>query len=103
MQATVYLAERVWTLDAARPRAQALAVRDGRLLAVGTREEAGAAEGPTARRVDLGAATVVPGLVDAHAPGRPSTTPVAAGWPRGWTPTSWPCRKIRWRGPPRRW
>nr|WP_090485734.1 amidohydrolase [Myxococcus virescens] len=67
VQATVYLAERVWTLDAARPRAQALAVRDGRLLAVGTREEAEAAAGPTARRVDLGAATVVPGLVDAHA------------------------------------
>ncbi|MFP2962681.1 amidohydrolase [Myxococcus sp. 1LA] len=67
MQATVYVAERVWTLNAARPLAQALAVRDGRLLAVGTREEVEAAAGPDARHVDLGAATVVPGLVDAHA------------------------------------
>ncbi|AKQ69307.1 hypothetical protein A176_006219 [Myxococcus hansupus] len=67
METTVYLAERVWTLDAARPRAQALAVRDGRLLAVGTRDEVTAAAGPGARQVDLGAATVVPGLVDAHA------------------------------------
>ncbi|WP_426756860.1 amidohydrolase [Myxococcus sp. Y35] len=67
VETTVYLAERVWTLDAARPLAQALAVRDGRLLAVGAREEVEAAAGPGARRVDLGAATIVPGLVDAHA------------------------------------
>ncbi|NNC18343.1 amidohydrolase [Corallococcus exiguus] len=66
-ETTVYRAERVWTLDAERPRAEALAVRDGRVLAVGTLAEARAAAGPGAREVDLGRATVVPGLVDAHA------------------------------------
>lgn len=42
-------------------------MRDGRLLAVGTLAEARAAAGAGAREVDLGDATVVPGLVDAHA------------------------------------
>jgi predicted amidohydrolase YtcJ len=64
---TIYKAARVWTLDPERPSAQALAVRDGRLLAVGTLQEARAAAEPGAREVDLGDATVVPGLVDAHA------------------------------------
>jgi predicted amidohydrolase YtcJ len=63
---TVYVAKRIRTLDASRPDAQALAVRDGKVLAVGTREEALAAAGPTARVVELGEATVVPGLTDAH-------------------------------------
>ncbi|XXF81502.1 amidohydrolase [Myxococcaceae bacterium GXIMD 01537] len=50
-----------------RPVAEALAVRGGRLLAVGALAEARAVAGPGAREVDLGGATVVPGLVDAHA------------------------------------
>ena len=45
MESTVYRAERVWTLDAERPRAEALAVRDGQVLAVGTQAEVLAAAG----------------------------------------------------------
>ncbi|MDC0710819.1 amidohydrolase [Stigmatella sp. ncwal1] len=67
MKTTLYVAERVRTLDAARPVAQALAVRGDKVLAVGSRAEVRAAAGPEAREVDLGAATLVPGLVDAHA------------------------------------
>ena len=63
---TVYLAHRVRTLDPARPLAEAIAVRDGKVLAVGTREEVHAAAGQEARVVDLGDATVVPGLTDGH-------------------------------------
>ncbi|WP_408888198.1 amidohydrolase [Myxococcus faecalis] len=66
MATTVYLAERIWTLDAEHPRARSLAVRDGRVLAVGSPDDVRAAA-PGAREVDLGDATVVPGLVDAHA------------------------------------
>ncbi|QSQ11240.1 amidohydrolase [Myxococcus landrumensis] len=66
METTVYLAERIWTLDAERPSARALAVQSGRVVAVGTCEEVRSAV-PGAREVDLGSATVVPGLVDAHA------------------------------------
>ncbi len=63
---TVYVARLVRTLDPARPRAEALAVRDGKVLATGTRDEVLAAAGSGARVVDLGDATVVPGLTDAH-------------------------------------
>ncbi|NOK07671.1 amidohydrolase [Corallococcus exercitus] len=63
---TVYVARRIRTLDAVKPEAQALAVRDGKVLAVGTREEMLAAAGTTARVVELGDATVVPGLTDSH-------------------------------------
>jgi predicted amidohydrolase YtcJ len=62
----VYVASRVRTLDPARPLAQAFAVRGGKVLAVGSREEVVAAAGAEARVVELGQATVVPGLADAH-------------------------------------
>jgi predicted amidohydrolase YtcJ len=62
----VYLARRVRTLDPARPLAEALAVRDRKVLAAGSRDEVLAAAGSDARVVDLGDATVVPGLTDAH-------------------------------------
>ncbi|WPB76130.1 amidohydrolase [Archangium violaceum] len=63
---TVYVARRVRTLDAERPMAEALSVRAGKVLAVGTRDEVLAGAGADARVVDLGEATVVPGLTDAH-------------------------------------
>ncbi|MDC0710960.1 amidohydrolase [Stigmatella sp. ncwal1] len=63
---TVYVAQQVRTLDPERPRAEALAIRGGKVLAVGSRQEVLAAAGGDARVVDLGGATVVPGLTDAH-------------------------------------
>ncbi len=63
---TVYLARRVRTLDPARPLAEALAVRDRKVLATGSRDEVLAAAGSDAGVVDLGNATVVPGLTDGH-------------------------------------
>lgn len=53
---TVCQAERVWTLDVERPRAEAVAVRDGRLLA-----EDRAVAGRDAREVDLCRAMVMRG------------------------------------------
>ena len=55
----------VWTLDPARPRAEAVGIRDGVIVAVGG---AGDVRGALCRprELDLGPATVVPGLVDAH-------------------------------------
>jgi predicted amidohydrolase YtcJ len=67
-QTVVYLARVIRTLDPDRPQAEALAVRDGRLLAVGSRGEVVRAAGPEARVVELPpGAVVVPGLEDAHA------------------------------------
>ncbi len=54
------------TLDPTRPFAQALAVRDGKIVAVGTEDELDALIGPRTRVVDLEGSTVVPGFHDAH-------------------------------------
>jgi hypothetical protein len=67
VETTVYVARRIRTLDEKRPEAEAVAVRRGRLVAVGTRAEVLKAAGEGARVVDYGSAVMVPGLVDAHA------------------------------------
>ncbi|WP_185983773.1 amidohydrolase [Aureimonas mangrovi] len=46
--------------------AEALAVKDGRVLAVGTAEEIAALGGPTTAHVDLAGRAAMPGLNDAH-------------------------------------
>ena len=65
-EVTVLTAATIRTMDPARPVAGAMAFDDaGAILAVG---EAGAlhARWPDATRLDLGSATVIPGLIDAH-------------------------------------
>ena len=54
------------TIDPRRPRAQALAARDGRFIAVGDDEGVGRLAGPDTRVLDLGGKTVLPGFIDAH-------------------------------------
>lgn len=57
---------RITTLDPARPEAEALAVEDGRILAVGTEEDVRAAAGRIERVIDAGGRRVIPGLNDSH-------------------------------------
>lgn len=54
------------TLDASKPRAQAMAVRDGKILAVGEDVEVTALAGPETRKIELRGKTVVPGFIDSH-------------------------------------
>jgi len=56
----------VRTMDAAGTVADAVAWRDGCLLAVGTRDEVERVTGPDAEAWDAGGATVLPGFIDAH-------------------------------------
>lgn len=56
----------VYTMDARRPLAQALAVSEGRLVSVGGRAEILAAARPGAEVIDLAGRTVLPGFVDPH-------------------------------------
>jgi predicted amidohydrolase YtcJ len=62
----VLTAGTVITLDGGRPRANAIAVRGGRIVAVGTAAQIQPLIGPATRRIDLPGATVLPGLGDAH-------------------------------------
>lgn len=56
----------VRTMERDRPLATAIAISDGRILAVGEDHEVAAFDGPGARSVDLGGRAVIPGLVDNH-------------------------------------
>jgi predicted amidohydrolase YtcJ len=58
---------RIYTVDESRPRAEALAVRGGRVQFVGSATEAMALRGPGTRVIDAAGRTVIPGIVDAHA------------------------------------
>lgn len=67
-QTQVLTAGTILTGDAGQPAVQALAfdTASGRVLATGT-AEALLSRWPQARRIDAGEATVIPGLIDAHA------------------------------------
>jgi len=57
---------RVYTLDPARPWAEAVAIDGDRIAAVGTTAEISARRGPSTRVIDLGGRFALPGFNDAH-------------------------------------
>ena len=57
---------KVLTMDEGRPRAEAVALAGGRILAVGSRAEVEALAGPGCRVVDAGGRTLLPGFVESH-------------------------------------
>jgi len=87
----LYVNGRVLTLDAAGTEVQAIAVRDGRILATGSSRKLRKLAGPQTEVIDLQGRTVLPGFIDGHAhtalavrmverylDGRFSTTPSVA-------------------------
>ena len=56
----------VVTMEPARPRAEALAVKDGHFLAVGAGADIRALASPRTRVIDAARQTVVPGFIDTH-------------------------------------
>src|SRR5262245_25612216 len=57
---------KVVTVDKKFSVHQALAVKDGRILRVGSDEEVLKAKGPRTEVIDLAGRTVLPGLIDSH-------------------------------------
>lgn len=57
---------RIWTVDPARPEAEAVAVLDGRIVAVGADAEIRPWRGSRTRVVDAGGRRLLPGFNDAH-------------------------------------
>ena len=57
---------RIYTVDPARPWAEALACRDGRILAVGSSDDIRSTAGPDTKQFDASGHLILPGLVDAH-------------------------------------
>jgi predicted amidohydrolase YtcJ len=56
----------IWTGDAAHPRAEAIAIRDGRIIAVGSAASVGTHVTAGTRVVELNGRMVVPGFIDDH-------------------------------------
>ena len=65
-QTIVFVAKRVRTMDAARPTAEAIAWRHGKIVAVGDTRVVLDAAGPGAIVETFADSVIVPGLVDAH-------------------------------------
>ncbi|MBI4488221.1 MAG: amidohydrolase family protein [Deltaproteobacteria bacterium] len=62
----VYHNGKVLTVDERFSIAQALAVREGKIMAVGSNAEVLNLAGPNTRRLDLKGKTVIPGIIDTH-------------------------------------
>src|SRR5450755_391650 len=58
---------RVLTVDAQDSIAEALAIRDGKIIAIGTDRDILRLADATTRRIDLQGRTATPGLIDSHA------------------------------------
>ena len=63
---TVLVNGKIVTVDARSSVVSALAIREGTIAAVGTDAEIRRLAGPSARTIDLGGRTVIPGLIDSH-------------------------------------
>jgi predicted amidohydrolase YtcJ len=57
---------KILTVDAQSSVREALAIRDGRIVALGTSADIRKLTGPQSQVIDLGGRTVVPGLIDSH-------------------------------------
>ncbi|MEX1157734.1 MAG: amidohydrolase family protein [Thermomicrobiales bacterium] len=66
MADVLFVNGRVLTIDSRRPRAEAVAVRDGKILAVGSSDELAGVRSAKTRVIDLDGATLMPGFIDAH-------------------------------------
>jgi hypothetical protein len=62
----IFVNGKIWTVDKAKPGAEAVAVLDGRILAVGSSNEIGKLAGARTRIVDLKGKRMLPGFIDNH-------------------------------------
>lgn len=62
----IYTGGEIVTVNELQPQAEAIAVKGGRIVAVGFRDEVMKLKGPKTRFVDLSGRTLVPGFVDPH-------------------------------------
>lgn len=89
---TVFTGGNIVTMDDAQPSAEAVAVLDGSIVAVGTRAGVEAQIEPGFSVVDLDGNTLAPGFIDAH--GHFGEYPLLAGLPNVASPPVGPIRTI---------
>jgi predicted amidohydrolase YtcJ len=62
----LYFGGEIYTVDETRPTAEAVSVKDGRIVAVGSKKECQAALGKNHETVDLNGGALLPGFIDTH-------------------------------------
>jgi predicted amidohydrolase YtcJ len=82
----------ILTMEPAQPRAEAIAIAEGRILAVGSRAEVMAHAGPATRQIDLAGRTLLPGFIDAH--GHFANALQVVGWANIQRPPAGPVTSI---------
>jgi predicted amidohydrolase YtcJ len=63
---TVYTNGRIYTVNEAQPWAEAVAIKDGKFVAVGSTDDVAAVTGDSTDVIDLGGDFAMPGLIDIH-------------------------------------
>ena len=63
---TILSHARIYTLNARQPWAEAVAVRDGRIVAVGSARQIARYRGPSTKMLDARGRLVLPGFIDSH-------------------------------------
>jgi len=63
---SVLINGKIITVDPEDSIAEAIAIKDGKIIAVGSKTEINALTGPATRVIDLNGLTATPGLIDAH-------------------------------------
>ena len=63
---TIYSGGQILTIDESRPTVEAVAVKDGRILAVGSLSDISGLRGDTTKTFDLEGRAMLPGFVDSH-------------------------------------
>ena len=63
---TVYTNGRIYTVDESQPWVEAVGIKDGKFIFVGSASDAAAVTGDATNVVDLGGAFAMPGLIDVH-------------------------------------
>lgn len=64
---TIYIGGEIVTVDDRHPSAEAVAVMDGKIIAVGARADVMQLKGKATKLIDLEGKTLVPGFIDGHA------------------------------------
>src|SRR6266576_3535279 len=62
----IFVNGNIYTVNEKQPRAEAIAVRDQRIVFVGSNEDARKFRGDRTRIIDLAGKTIVPGFTDSH-------------------------------------
>jgi N-acyl-D-aspartate/D-glutamate deacylase len=71
---------RIYTLDAKGVVAEALAVKDGTILAIGSDDAVGALAGPATRQIDLHGRTAIPGFSTIQPPAEAAVSSPKSAW-----------------------